>query len=285
MGVTAQQELVVPSWREQNLTAICSQVQVFAFDLDTTLARSKTRMTDSMATQFAALTRIIPVAIVSGGRFEQFEEQVLEVLPSNTNRANLHLMPTSGTRYYRWVDNRWEQVYAHDLSLEDRQAAMTSLENRARQLGLWEEQTWGPRIEDRGSQITFSALGQEAPVDRKEMWDVTNERKNALAQAVSQDLPHLQVRSGGSTSVDISAKGIDKAYAVRELAKILHTSVGQIAFIGDRMDPDGNDYPAAQAGTMALRVSDPDDTLLLIQQLETLLNNDMVSRVDHSRVK
>ena len=75
---------------------------------------------------------------------------------------------------------------------------------------MWSGTPWGERIEDRGSQITFSALGQNAPVEAKEAWDPTNEKKNRLAQAVATDLPHLAVRSGGSTSVDISARGIDK---------------------------------------------------------------------------
>ncbi|BDR54464.1 haloacid dehalogenase [Bombiscardovia apis] len=271
MGEQDQQALVVPSWRQQDLAALCARTQLMAFDLDTTLARSKTRMSNQMALQFAALTHLRPVAIVSGGRFEQFRDQVLAALPADTNWSQLHLMPTSGTRYYRWDGNDWEQVYAHDLSPEDRMAAMDSLEQRAKELGAWEEHTWGPRLEDRGSQITFSALGQQAPVEAKEAWDPTNERKNALALAVSQDLPHLQVRSGGSTSVDISAKGIDKAYAVGQLARITGVPVAHMMFVGDRMDSDGNDYPAALAGTMALRVSDPDDTLELLGQVESLL--------------
>lgn len=271
MGMEKQQGLVVLSWQEQDLSSICLRAKVLAFDLDTTLARSKTRMTEPVAFQFATMTRIMPVAIVSGGRFEQFQEQVLDVLPVETNRFNLHLMPTSGTRYYRWDGGNWSQVYAHDLSEQDRHAAAASLQRRAQELGFWEEKTWGPRIEDRGSQITFSALGQEAPVDKKEAWDPTNEKKNALTSAVAGDLPHLQVRSGGSTSVDISARGIDKAYAVQKLAGILDIAIDQMVFVGDRMDPDGNDYPAAQAGTMALRVSDPQDTLTLLQRMEPLL--------------
>ena len=255
-------------WGSQDIGSICARARVLAFDLDNTLALSKTCMDQTMAVHFAALTRLRPVAIVSGGRFSQFRDQVLDALPDDTRFDQLHLMPTSGTRYYRWQDGSWDCVYAHDLSAQDRQAAEDSLERRAKQLGDWEEQVWGPRIEDRGSQITFSALGQQAPVQAKEAWDPDNSRKDALARAVAADLPHLQVRSGGSTSVDISAKGIDKAYAMTSLAKILGVDVGQIAFVGDRMDPDGNDYPAAMAGAMALRVHNPADALDLIRALE-----------------
>lgn len=103
-------------------------------------------------------------------------------------------MPTSGTRYYRWGGSDWAPVFAHDLSADDRAKAYESLERNAREQGIWLTHVWGERIEDRGSQITFSALGQLAPIEAKEAWDPTNEKKNRLARAVAADLPHLEVR-------------------------------------------------------------------------------------------
>jgi HAD superfamily hydrolase (TIGR01484 family) len=266
---------IAQTWQEADLESMCARVHVIAFDLDTTLARSKMRMTEEMGRRLAILTRMSTVAIVSGGRFEQFRTQVLDVLDgldTPPDRASLHLMPTSGTRYFRWNGNEWVCVYAHDLSSADRVAAIDSLQRHAKELGIWEERTWGDRIEDRGSQITFSAKGQQAPVEVKESWDPSNAKKNALAAAVAQDLPHLQVRSGGSTSVDISEQGIDKAYAVRELASILDVTVSDMMFIGDRMDPEGNDYPAALAGTMPIRVHNPDETIAVCDRIITLLS-------------
>lgn len=34
--------------------------------------------------------------------------------------------------------------------------------------GFTPEKTWGKRIEDRGSQMTFSALGQDVPISAKQ---------------------------------------------------------------------------------------------------------------------
>lgn len=64
---------------------------------------------------------------------------------------------------YRWnpEDDDWQEAYEHNLSEEDRRLVIESLERHARELGIWQARTWGPRIEDRGSQITFSALGQQ----------------------------------------------------------------------------------------------------------------------------
>jgi hypothetical protein len=91
---------IAQTWQEVNLESVCERAQVIAFDLDTTLARSKMRMTEEMGRRLATLTQLSRVAIVSGGRFEQFRAQVLDVLDGldiPTDRTQLHLMPTSGT--------------------------------------------------------------------------------------------------------------------------------------------------------------------------------------------
>ncbi|KFI68736.1 HAD-IIB family hydrolase [Bifidobacterium magnum] len=257
----------VPYWDHVNIAGVCAHMKLVAFDLDGTLARSKKPMKPAMAQQLSELSSHIPLAIVSGGKMDLVQSQVIDVLTPEADRDTMHIMPTSGTRYYRWNHGGWEEQYEYSLSPEDRDTVVASLELHAREQGIWYEQTWGDRIEDRGSQITFSALGQQAPVDVKEQWDPDNRKKNALAEVVQADVPHLQVRSGGSTSVDISLRGFDKAYAVRELAKLLGIEVRDIVFIGDRMDPDGNDYPAAKAGTTALRVRGPEDTLELCKAM------------------
>ena len=94
----------------------------------------------------------------------------------------------------------------------------------------------GTILEDRGSQITFSALGQEAPLDAKRAWDPTGEKKAALRDAVAPLLPDLEVRSGGSTSVDITLKGVDKAYGMKRLAEMTGIALEEMIFVGDRLD-------------------------------------------------
>ena len=49
-----------------------------------------------------------------------------------------------------------------------------------------------------------------------------------------------------------------------------------IIFVGDRMTPGGNDYPAAQAGAIALQVTGPQDTVRLCDILLPLLGGEPV---------
>jgi len=257
---------------------IPADARLIAFDLDDTLAPSKSPLDPRMGAVLARLLEAVPVCVISGGQFGQFETQLIAGLESAASAqqasfgfGRLHLMPTCGTQYYRWSDTEWKQQYAETLSPEESAAAIAAVEEEARRLGLWEPanpgaQVWGPVIEDRGTQITFSALGQEAPVEAKKAWDPTNEKKNALAAAVQARVPGLEVRSGGSTSVDITRKGIDKAYGMRRLTELSGIALDQMAFVGDRLDRDGNDYPVLALGVRSVAVARWEDTVATVER-------------------
>jgi HAD superfamily hydrolase (TIGR01484 family) len=235
---------------------------LLAFDLDDTLAPSKSAIDPRMLGLLEQLLQRVEVCVISGGNFEQFDAQLLSGLGhlSEETLAGLHLLPTCGTQYFRRVDGQWQASYKEDLTDDEKSRAIDAVMSEAKRLRLWESETWGEIIEDRGSQITFSALGQQAPVDAKKAWDASGEKKNALRSAVAALLPDLEVRSGGSTSVDITLKGIDKAYGMRKLAEHTGFSLDEMLFVGDRLDPEGNDYPVLAMGVTCHAVESWHDT-------------------------
>lgn len=236
--------------------------RLVAFDLDDTLAPSKSAIDPRIGHLLVALAERVEVAIISGGQLAQFEKQVVDLLPPTTPDVltHFHLMPTCGTQYYRLEDGGIRTVYAHSLTDDEKARALAAVEEEAQRLGLWESETWGPILEDRGSQITFSALGQKAPLDAKTAWDPTGEKKNRLREAVAARIPDLEVRSGGSTSVDITHRGIDKAYGMNRLAEVTGIPLDDMLFVGDRLDPDGNDYPVLALGVACHAVEGWEDT-------------------------
>ncbi len=239
---------------------------LIAFDLDDTLAPSKSALPQPVAQVLRRLLDFSEVCVISGGQFGQFESQLLAGLDASPSQLErLHLMPTCGTRYCRYREEGWRDVYARNLSEAEREEALRVVEEEARALGLWEENTWGSILEDRASQITFSALGQEAPLEKKKAWDPTGEKKETLRAAVAARLPKLEVRSGGSTSVDITRKGIDKAYGIEELATQTGIAIEDMLFIGDRLDEGGNDYPVLRTGIDAHPVSGWEDTVTYLE--------------------
>lgn len=240
-----------------------------AFDLDDTLAPSKSAIDPQIGAQLIALAERVEVAIISGGQLAQFRAQVVEKLPdaSVETLSHLHLLPTCGTQYYRLQAEGIATIYAHALTEDEKTEALTAVEEEARRLGLWEAEPWGEILEDRGSQITFSALGQHAPLEAKTVWDPTGSKKNALREAVAARLPDLEVRSGGSTSVDITHRGIDKAYGMRKLAEQTGIGLDDMLFVGDRLDPDGNDYPVLAMGVDCHAVEGWEDTAAYLAEL------------------
>jgi len=240
-----------------------------AFDLDDTLAPSKAKIDERIAALLVALLQKADVAIISGGNEQQFRSQVIAQLHDvdASQLARLHLLPTCGTRYLRHDGEEFATVYALDLSTEERSAALSALREEAERLGLWEAEPWGEILEDRGSQITFSALGQKAPVDAKHDWDPTGDKREALRAAVAPRLPGLEVRSGGSTSIDITRAGIDKAYGMQRLAELTGIPLASMLFYGDRLDEGGNDYPVLALGVPSVAVDGWEDTAAKLDEL------------------
>lgn len=244
--------------------------KLIAFDLDGTLAESKSAMTDQMSELLNQILDKFEVCVISGGKFEQFEKQFLTSLKADSTKLQrLHLMPTCGTRYYAYDASNyaWRKIYAEDFSEKEKASILKALKEGVRQAGYDKEQLWGEQIEDRGSQITFSALGQEAPVDAKESWDPDNSKKLKVRDIVAGLLPRFEVRTGGSTSIDITKLGVDKAYGMQKLCDILQISHDDVLFMGDRMQEGGNDYPVKAMGIDSLEVSHWQDTARSLQAI------------------
>jgi phosphomannomutase len=243
-------------------------LRVVAFDLDDTLTVSKSKIDQHMADLLGELLARLDVCIITGGTFEQIEAQVLQYLDAPPGRlAHLHIMPTCGTRYYIWRNGAWRRCYAEDLTEDEKRRVVSVLAEGAQRLGFWEQNPWGEIIEDRGSQITYSALGQRAPADAKHEWDPDGSKKRKLRDYAAERLPDLEVHVGGTTSVDVTRKGIDKAYGTKRLIEQLNISPDQLLFFGDRLSEGGNDYPVRALGVRWVEVAHWQDTARYVQDL------------------
>jgi phosphomannomutase len=234
-----------------------------AFDLDGTLAESKQPLQEPMGEALANLLDVAHVAVISGGDWPQFEKQVASRLPERADRTKLWLMPTTGTKLYRF-DGEWRAVYAELFEEDEKQKILKAFDESLEATGFVPEQTWGERIEDRGSQITFSALGQEAPIDAKHSWDPDFAKRKVIQADLRQRLPGLSINMGGATSIDITREGVDKAYGLKKLSDASGIALDKMMFIGDAIFPGGNDYPAEQLGLDVVKVKNVDGTLAAI---------------------
>ncbi len=244
--------------------------KLVVFDLDGTLAPSKGAIDAETGALLGRLLTVARVSVISGGDWPQFEKQLLSNVPKDAPLARLSLLPTSGTKFFDY-DGGWKKRYSEDLSDDDRKRIGDALKAALEQSHFKPEKTWGETIEDRGTQITFSALGQQAPIEEKSKWDPDFTKRKAIKAILDGPLAGFSVRLGGTTSIDITKPGIDKAYGIRKLRDVLGIGIDEMIFVGDAIFPGGNDYPAKEAGCTSICVRDPDETKRVIEAIVACL--------------
>lgn len=233
--------------------------KLIIFDLDGTLAQSKAALDKEMAGILSELMEVAKVAIISGGDWPQFEKQVLSNLPKKQSLKNLSILPTCGTKYYEYKSG-WKELYAENFTDDEKKLITDELNKAVESSDLKITKTWGDQIEDRGSQITFSALGQKAPLDEKKDWDPKFAKRKKVKAKLDKVLKDFSVQMGGATSIDITKPGIDKAYGIHKLQHVLKIKISEMIFIGDALFDGGNDHPARKTGVDCIQVRDPEET-------------------------
>ena len=251
--------------------------KLIVFDLDGTLAPSKSSVDQEMASLLHDLLGIVSVAVISGGAWIQFETQMLSHLPHDQRLMKLSILPTCGTQFFQYA-GEWKKLYSDDLTADEKEKIVDALKKAVATAGFTVQKTWGETIEDRGSQVTYSALGQQAPLKEKQKWDADLARRKTIKTILDGLIPQFSVRIGGATSIDITRPGIDKAYGIGRLQDILGISLREMIYVGDALFVGGNDYPAEQAGVLSIPVRDPHETKRVIETIIACLDPDQQFR-------
>ena len=247
--------------------------KLIVFDLDGTLAESKSALDSEMAALLAGLLGVAKVAVISGGDWPQFEKQLVGNLPKGQAMENLILLPTCGTKFFKYDGAAWNKLYADDLSDAEKQKILAAFQRVMDEVGHKPEKIWGEIIENRGSQITFSALGQQAPLAEKEKWDPDFAKRKSMQARLQSYIPEFSIRLGGTTSIDITKPGIDKAYGIRKLRELLGIEIEQMIFVGDAIFPGGNDYPPKEIGVDSICVRDTHECKRVIEGIIVCLGS------------
>lgn len=239
------------------------------FDLDGTLAESKQPITEEMGNLCAKMLNRGTIAVISGAAFPQFEKEFLSVLPKESNLKNLYIFPVNAAQCYSYQNNSWQKKYDYSLNDDEKKLINKVIEETLTEMQIdTEMEIWGKRADDRGAQITFSALGQEAPLEAKREWNIKyNEQRAKMRDALANRLPQFSVSSGGLTSIDITKKGITKAFGVTQMALIANTSVSEMLYIGDALEPGGNDSVVKETGIKTIQVTSPKETAEIMSKI------------------
>ena len=219
-----------------------------------------------MATLLGRLLAVVKVAVISGRRVAAISRADLYPSAHDGRLKNLSLLPTCGTKFYR--RNEAGESSTRRISAPRRRTRIIDALNKALDgSGFRAARCWGDVIEDRGSQITLSALGQNAPLEAKKGWDPDFSKREKIKAILEPWIPGFSVHLGGATSIDVTRPGIDKAYGIRKLHEMLDVEISDMVFVGDAIFPGGNDYPAKQAGVLSIEVRDPHETKRVIEAM------------------
>jgi phosphomannomutase len=252
------------------------QKDLIVFDLDGTLARTKSPMDSEMAKILEQLLKVKKVAVIGGGKYEIFQLQLLNELKiSKKLLENLFIFPTTATVFYKYK-NGWKRVYYLGLTAKQVKRIKNTFEEVFKEVGYEHpKKTYGEIIENRGSQVSWSVYGQDLVaalgkkgIRMKEKWkEQYTPVKMKIAKLVQKSLPDLEVRAAGFTTVDVTKKGIDKAYGIRQIQKHLKIPIKKMLFVGDAIFPGGNDYAVVKTGVDYIPVSNPQETKRIIRKL------------------
>ncbi len=242
---------------------------ILVADLDGTLTPSKSKLEKSVSEALSGFLKGHKLAVISGGSYKQFEKQLLSELAVPLERlANLYLFPTNATVFYTFNHGECQKAYEEPLTNTEKSLILNALEKALKKSGYEKPaKIYGEIIEDRGTQITFSGLGQGAPLEIKREWDPDQEKRMLIRENLQSLIPDFEISLGGMSSIDITKKGIDKAYGVKKISEFLDCGIEQMLFIGDALFEGGNDYPVRKTGIDCIQVNSPAETLEILHAL------------------
>lgn len=247
-----------------------SRKKVILFDLDGTLAESKSSLDEEMAQLVCELLRHRYVAVASGCSFQQFRTQFLSRLPRNSKLHNLFLFPTNSASgyYFNRHFGRFSKAYDNLVSKRDAKRVVKSFEAVFKEMGYVQPaKTFGPVLENRGSQVTFSALGQKAPLHLKKRWDPVQKKRLRIRKLLKKHLPGFEISIGGTTSIDVTKKGVNKTLCVKKLEERLGVNKKDMVYVGDALFKGGNDYIMRSTYITCVQVPNPKATKRLIKEI------------------
>lgn len=241
--------------------------KILSFDIDQTLNIAKTPITDEIADLLKECLHHFEICPISGQKFDQFLVQIVNRLkdPTPEELSHLHLFVAQGTQYYRFdkAKNDWELVYNNPLTEEQVTKISQAIERAARELGFWEEdklQAGDEIIENRLSQVTFSALGQKAGTEEKYAWDPDCKKREQIVAKCKIYAPEFDYEIGGTTSINAFTPGMNKVFGMTHLLEELKADKKDVLYFGDMTQPGGNDYPVVQMGIDTITVRSHEDT-------------------------
>lgn len=231
-------------------------------DMDNTLCESCRDISEEMKREIERVVAKGYVFVVIGGsKIEHICSQVCRHL-----NVLVYVLGNSGTKVAEWDGGKLKEIFSDDFDEQDKRRVIKELEVLSSEFNLNPMTSKEDQIQDRGTQITFSVLGRHAPQDRKKFYDVDKSKRKKFVEFLKDKLKDFELTIGGTTSIDITKKGRNKGWGIKNFCEFFDYSFEDCLFIGDGLFPGGNDYSVI--GVIdCIKVNNLDETLYELRKL------------------
>jgi HAD superfamily hydrolase (TIGR01484 family) len=234
-------------------------------DIDDTICPSTRPVAPAMAQEIGRIVREGRYfAFISGSTLGQISAQLTPFLD-----VDHHLLGTSGSHYAAVTvlgsAKTSREIWRQEFDPETKRRILAAFDALIVRHHIESQTTREDQLQDRGSQVTLSAIGRGASDVAKRAYDPDGGRRRAWVLELERDLgPDLNIKVGGTTSIDITPKGIDKEWGIRRFLEYHKLSPEEAIFFGDNLQPGGNDFPATRV-VQTVAVRNPEHTLELLK--------------------
>ena len=213
---------------------------IFAADVDDTVCPSTRPVEPELARQLVRIQALgYSLIFISGSTVPQIEEQLGRRLG-----VEHILLGATGTHAVAHDGQQGRELYREELPADLRHKVLNAYRDLVQRHGIQPATSEADQLQDRGTQLTLSAIGRHAPEAAKRSFDPDGSRRRAWIselKAVLGDSVDLHV--GGTTSIDATAPGVDKAWGLKRYLASSGRAGETIIYFGDQLSPGGNDYP------------------------------------------
>lgn len=239
--------------------------KAFIADIDDTICPSTRPMSLGMAAEIERIVRSGRIfAFISGSTYGQISAQITPFLA-----VPHHLLGVSGGHYMEVSIHEGRtvttEILRREFAAEEKASVLAAFERLMLRHDIRTLTTREDQLQDRGAQITLSAIGRNADDGAKRAFDPDGSRRDAWIRELVQELgAAYNIRRGGTSSIDITPAGVDKEWGIRRFLEHTALKPEDALFFGDNLQDGGNDSPARRV-VDCVAVRDPHHTLRLLQ--------------------
>lgn len=241
--------------------------KVIIADVDDTICDSCQIISSEMAEHISRMVKQgFEFAFISGTKSEDLQKMI-----SSKLKEKHHLLGTTGTNYTLVEKDKTEVKYNLSFSSEEKKEIIAAFKKLISHYNIKSFTTDEDQLQDRESQVTLSAIGRHAPSELKAAYDPDGAKRKEWVSFLKKNLDEnrYDLRIGGTTSIDITPKGLNKEWGIKNFAQQNQFNLNSILFFGDKMHPEGNDFPATKI-VDCIAVKSPKETLQHLRGIELL---------------